>query len=707
MVRSSLPEKVHGRHRDRLAIVYIRQSTLQQVERNQESTRLQYALVDRAFMLGWPREAIIVVDDDLGRSGATIEGRLGFQRLVAEVGLGHVGLVLGIEMSRLARSCRYWHQLLEICSLFDTLIADADGVYDAGNFNDRLLLGLKGTMSEAELHVIKARMMEGRLAKARRGELAKAVPMGYVQRPSGEVIFDPDEQAQSVIRLVFDLFDRLRTVGAVLVYLIEHDVKMPVRRRHGPTRGDLEWHRPSRPGLYDMFSNPIYAGIYTWGRRQVDRRRQRPGRPGTGRRSRGPENVEVFLPDRLPAYISRDKFEQIQAQIRSNRTNDKGHARAGSALLSGMVTCGVCGLRMTSSYNNNGKTARYMCAGRTINYADPLCQSLPAAPVDAEVTRLVLQALEPAAMDISLAVANDLEAERNALDKQWHQRLERAQHDVDRARHQYTCVDPENRLVARTLEKDWETALAAQARLAVDYDRFKRERMQAPSGAELIAVRKLTDDLPNLWHATTTTQKERQEITRLLLERVLVKTIDDTEHAILECHWQGGNQTVHRIVRPVKRATDMEGYSALIARLRELHQAGNHATRIADILNEEGWRPPKRRDTYNAGMVHQRLLSAGITAVKFKKPLCLADRGPHEWTVGELAKHIGMPESTLYTWVQNGRLSCRSITVAGKIIKLLTADAETIESIRAIRSIPPHLRKTLPSNERISFNFKS
>jgi len=240
MVRhESLPEKICGQHRDRLAIVYVRQSTLQQVERNQESTRLQYALVDRAFALGWPREGIVVVDDDLGRSGASIEGRLGFQRLVAEVGLGRVGLVLGVEMSRLARSCRDWHQLLEICALFDTLIADADGVYDPSSFNDRLLLGLKGTMSEAELHIIKARMLEGRRAKARRGELGKRLPMGYAHRPSGEVILDPDEQAQSVIRLVFDLFERLRTVGAVMRYLNEHNIEMPVRRHDGPTRGDL------------------------------------------------------------------------------------------------------------------------------------------------------------------------------------------------------------------------------------------------------------------------------------------------------------------------------------------------------------------------------------------------------------------------------------------------------------------------------------
>src|ERR1700674_1936117 len=260
-----MPEKIHRQHRERLAIVYIRQSTPQQVERHQESTRLQYGLVDRAIAFGWAHETVVCIDDDLGRSGASIEGRLGFQRLVAEVGLGNVGLVLGVEMSRLARSCRDWHQLLEICALFDTLIADADGVYDPSNFNDRLLLGLKGTMSEAELHILKARMLEGRRAKARRGELGKPVPMGYVRRPSGEVAFDPDEQAQGTIRLVFDLFQGFRTVGKVLRYLVEHDIRMPVRAPGGPGKGELEWRRANRPSLHNLFGNPIYAGIYAYG----------------------------------------------------------------------------------------------------------------------------------------------------------------------------------------------------------------------------------------------------------------------------------------------------------------------------------------------------------------------------------------------------------------------------------------------------------
>src|ERR1700674_667891 len=304
-----MPEKIHRQHRERLAIVYIRQSTPQQVERHQESTRLQYALVDRAIAFGWAHETVVCIDDDLGRSGASIEGRLGFQRLVAEVGLGNVGLVLGVEMSRLARSCRDWHQLLEICALFDTLIADTDGVYDPAHFNDRLLLGLKGTMSEAELHILKARMLEGRRAKARRGELGKAVPMGYLRRPSGEVVFDPDEQAQATIRLVFDLFERFRTIGKVMCYLVEHDIRMPVRARGGARKDELEWHRPNRPTLQNLCANPIYAGAYVYGVRSTDRRRQKAGRPSTGRRSLRAEEAAVFLPDRVPAYITWDQYQ--------------------------------------------------------------------------------------------------------------------------------------------------------------------------------------------------------------------------------------------------------------------------------------------------------------------------------------------------------------------------------------------------------------
>lgn len=297
-------EKVRGHHRDRLAVVYVRQSTLQQLVRHQESTRLQYGLVDRALGLGWPQAQVLVIDDDQGKSATTAAGRPGFQRLVAEVGLNHVGLVLGVEMSRLARSCRDWHQLLEICGLFGTLIGDLDGIYDPTDYNDRLLLGLKGTLSEAELHMLKQRMLAGKRAKAERGELGMAVPMGYARRPSGEVILDPDEQARATIALVFAQFERCGTINGVLQYLVRHQIQLPHRVRLGLRQGDLDWHRPNRTTLSNLLHHPIYAGAYAYGRRPTDPRRQQPGRPATGRRMAAPVDCAVLLQDHLPAPIS-------------------------------------------------------------------------------------------------------------------------------------------------------------------------------------------------------------------------------------------------------------------------------------------------------------------------------------------------------------------------------------------------------------------
>jgi DNA invertase Pin-like site-specific DNA recombinase len=680
--------KIVRRHQERLAIVYVRQSTVQQIERHQESTRLQYALVDRALQYGWARETIVVIDDDLGRSGATVEGRLGFQRLVAEVGLGHVGLVLGIEMSRLARSCRDWHQLLEICALFDTLIGDADGIYDPSNYNDRLLLGLKGTMSEAELHILKARMLAGRKAKARRGELGKPVPMGYVRRPSGEVAFDPDEQAQATIRLVFGLFERFRTVGGVMRYMIEHDIRLPVRTRGGPGKGELAWHRVNRPSLHNLFANPIYAGAYVWGMRPTEKRRQKPGRPGTGRRSCSAEAAEVFLPDRVPAYISWEQYRRNRAQVQSNMAARSGAARAGSALLSGLVVCGRCGLRMGAHYNNNGHTARYSCSAMQSSYGDALCQSLKAAPLDALVSRLVLTAIEPAALEASLALAGDLEAERAALDRHWQQRLERAGYQVDRAYRQYAAVDPENRLVARTLERGWEEALATQARLAADYEQDRRRRAATPSPAECAAIRTLAQNVPALWHAAATTQAERQTIVRLLLERVLVAVVDATEQLRVECHWHGGHRTQHRLTRPVARLTTLSTYPELVRRAGELRQAGHGFAVIADMLNGEGWRPAKRRDTFNAPMVHHLLTRAGVIAPKYRRRAREIERGANEWTIRELAAQIGMPEPTLYNWVQQGRLRSRVVQTSVGRAKLVQADVETIIELKAIRTTP-------------------
>lgn len=688
-------DKIRRRHLERTAMVYIRQSTVQQVERHQESTRLQYALVERARQFGWEASAIVVVDDDLGRSGSSVEGRPGFQRLVAEVGLGHVGMVLGVEMSRLARSCRDWHQLLEICALFDTLIADADGVYDPADFNDRLLLGLKGTMSEAELHILKARMLAGKRAKARRGELGRRVPMGYVQRPSGEIAFDPDEQAQATIRMVFELFDRFRTVGRVMRYLVDHGIRMPVRVGGGARKGELEWHRVNRVSLHNLFSNPIYAGAYVYGLRPTDPRRQKPGRPGTGRRCCTPEEAEVFLPGHLPAYINWEQYQRNRTQLRSNKSSAAGVARAGQSLLSGILICGRCGLRMISQYNNNGAYPRYHCARMACDYGEPICQTLKAAPLDALVERLVLAALEPAALEASVLAAGELQRERATLEAQWQRRLERAAWQAERARRQYDATEPENRLVARTLEREWEQALAAQAQVRADYERFQRDQPRALSQAEIATLRDQAGDLPGIWQSAT--QEERQTLVRLLLERVLVEVVDNSEQVRVVCHWHGGHKTSHQLVRPVARLDRLSTYRDLIARAADLHHAGHGHVAIAQILNHEGWRPPKRRETFNASMVHRLLHRAGVTTPQRRRKSVIIERQSDEWTIAELARHIPMPQPTLYNWVREGRLRRRIVVYGDRQFILVHADAAVIAAIREVRATPaPWRRRPAP-----------
>jgi biotin operon repressor len=333
------------------------------------------------------------------------------------------------------------------------------------------------------------------------------------------------------------------------------------------------------------------------------------------------------------------------------------------------------------------------------SYGAPFCQSLKARPLDDRIASLVLEAVTPAAIEASVALAENLEAERAALDRHWLQRLERAGYEVERARRQYAAVEPENRLVARTLERAWEAALTEQARLEADHERLKRDNPQAPSAAEIAAIRELTQDLPALWRAQTTTRAERQTIARLLLERVLVEVVGSTEKVRVECHWHGGSRTTHELTRPVARLATLSTYTALTARAADLRREGLDCRQIADILNEEGWRPAKRRDTFNAAMVHHLLIKSGAETVKYRRRPSRIERRPNEWTIRELAEEIGMPQPTLYTWVQKGRLPCRSAGAGSKRAKLVLADPETVAALKTIRATPPHWRQTPPRIE--------
>jgi DNA invertase Pin-like site-specific DNA recombinase len=678
--------KIKSHHLNRKAVIYIRQSTLQQVHRHQESTRLQYGLVDRAIILGWPRNDIDVIDDDLGCSGASTEGRPGFQRLVAEVGLDHVGMVLGLEMSRLSRSSRDWYQLLEVCAIFGTLISDLDGIYDPSLYNDRLLLGLKGTMSEAELHILKQRMLEGKRAKARRGELGMRVPMGYIRQLSGEVVKDPDEQAQSVIERVFELFERKRTINGVLNELVAQQIQMPYRVATGLNKGDLVWHRPNRVTLSNLLHNPAYTGAYVYGRRPTDPRKKIPGRPSTGRTIASMDNWDVLIKDRFPAYISWSRYEQNLLQLQSNTAQSMGAARNGPSLLSGLIICGRCGLRMAPCYSGNGKGLRYACSRMMSDYGEDYCQSLSGNVLDRHVTALIFKALQPAALEISLAVAGDLAAERQKQQNQWQQRLERAKIDTGRAKRQYNAVEPENRLVARTLERNWEEALAAEAQLNSEYEQFLTEQSAVLTIEERAAILRLAQDIPVLWEADTTTAIDRQLIVRQLIERVLVTVIENTEKVQVEVHWQGGHQTHALITRPVARLEQISQYQPLMARVKALHAQGHTAIEIAEKLNTEGWKPPKRRDTYNASMVRDLLTRQGLSTGSSKQQHTMGIcREADEWTMKELAQQLHMPEPTLYAWLCKGQVKGRQVKVASRSIWLLHADDIELERLRKQR----------------------
>lgn len=677
-------EKIHPWHRDRLAVVYVRQSTAQQVLNHQESTRLQYGLVQRAEALGWAPERVLVIDDDLGQSATSAEGRLGFQRLVSEVSLDHVGIIFGLEMSRLARSNVDWHRLLDLCALFRTLLADLDGIYDPAQYNDRLLLGLKGTMSEAEIHILKQRMHAGRLAKARRGELSFPLPVGYVWR-EGAIAFDPDEQVQAVVQLIFRKFEELGTLGSTLRYLAANDIRLGVRVREGPGKGELVWRRPNRMTLQNLLKHPLYAGAYVYGRRPIDPRRQQPGRPRTGRVVTTPEDWLVLLPDHVPAYIPREQYEANQARLAANRARAEamGAVRDGPALLAGLVVCGRCGTRMGVHYSGRHHRQSYECARRRGNYGEPYCQHLPGACLDAFVSQQVLAALEPAALEVSLAAVEHLEAERTSLLQLWQQRRERARYEAERAARQYQLVEPENRLVARSLERAWEEKLAAQQRLGEEYERFLRQQAHVLTAEERAAIRQLAADIPALWAAPTTTAADRKEIVRQVVERVVVEAEGVSERVRVWIVWAGGGETAGVVVRPIAELAHLSYYPRLCQRLTELTHHHLSAPAIAAHLQAEGFAPARAGTTLGPQSVRALQTRLGLRG-KRTRSVDRSGLGANEWLAVDLMRLVGITKSTVHNWIRRGWIHARQ-EAAPLQRCIIWADAAELERLRDLK----------------------
>lgn len=691
----AVPAKIEAHHQDRSAVVYVRQSSPQQVLEHRESTALQYNLRRKAIEWGWSIERVLVIDEDQGHSGSTAAGRAGFQRLLAEVSLGHVGLILGIEMSRLARSCKDWHQLLELCAVFSTLLADLDGLYNPREYNDRLLLGLKGTLSEAELHIIRQRMSQGRMNKAKRGELFNHAPIGYVRLPTGKMAIDPDEQVQDVVRLIFNQFEQLGSINAVLRYLVRHQIKLPVRPHSGPNRGRLEWHRPNRQTLRNILHHPIYAGAYAWGRRAIDPRRKIPGRPGTGRTVVAPEECAVLLKDRCPAYIGWEQYQANRRQMANNqvRGQNRGPARQGSALLGGLLVCGRCRCRMMVRYTRSQKQGEtgsnrlhYFCARHAIDYGSELCQSLAGRVLDEFLVKQILTVLEPAALQLSLTAAEDIERQRKQLDKQWQHRLERAQYDAERAARQYHAVEPENRLVARELERQWEQKLLELHELREQYNRFGGEQPVTLSCADLERIQILSADISQLWHSHQTTPADRKTVVRYLIEQVVVTAPCETQHMDVTIHWAGGFTSYHTLVRPVARYDQLDNYERLMERILELRAQKQTSAQIAEQLNREGYRPPKRRQTFNAAMVRQ-LLARWVRTGKRSRAIESYVLAENEWWISDLARHLQIPRPTLYNWVSRGFVNAKQLPgVRGPWI--IWADSDEQDRLRRLHKCP-------------------
>ena len=676
-VRRVRPGLITDWHLGLLAIIYIRQSTPQQILDHRESRERQYALVNYAIALGWPRDRILIIDDDQGLSGTTAENRSGFHRILAEVTMEHVGLILGIEMSRLARSNSDWQHLLHICNIFGTVLADEDGLYDPRDPNDRLLLGLKGTMSEYELITMQKRLQGAKLQKAERGELIQTVPCGYVKLPTGEAVLDPDEQARSVVQLVFDKFDELGSFGRLYRYLLRNKIRLGMRVQRGARRGQLEWRPATRATLARILHHPIYAGAYSYGRRRVDHKRTTPGGVRAGIREVPMSEWRVLQMDRLPAYITWEHYLANQERLRQNRSlpGSLGAPRAGKALLTGLLVCGTCGRRMHASYRSKS-TAYYFCTRQRFEGSD--CRGLASADIDDLVTEQVLQALEPASLELSLKAIDGVQRERQRLRRHWEQRLERASYEVQRAERQYLAVEPENRLVARSLEQQWEKALRAQRELQEEYDRFSNEQPPRLTDEERSRILEVATDIPTLWHAAETTARDRKEIIRLLTERIVVDVRARSERAEATITWRGGQTTRHEIVRAVSRYESLGDYDRMMDRIVQLRREGLTIKELAAQLTREGYRTPRTQKGYTPTSVRQLLSRRGLTGGVIGREQL--ERG--EWWLPDLAQKLGTSYDRLRVWALEGKIRARRVQPGGPWI--VWADGKERQRLRKL-----------------------
>lgn len=654
--------KVSPSHLQRAALVYLRQSTPGQVEHNRESTARQYALADLACQLGWSKPQVVLIDEDLGLSGASTDKRSGFARLTSEVALAHVGIVLSLEVSRLARNNADWYRLLELCGITNTLIGDSDGLYHPALFNDRILLGLKGTISEAELHIIRARLDGGIRNKAARGELRRGLPVGLVWgEQDGEVLFHPDEAVTGAIRTVFERFAEFGSARRVWLWFRSEGLSLPLQSAPSGRTGPIRWIPATYTAIHSILTNPVYAGAYAYGKSRCERYVDEHGVVKKRMRHLPMEQWAVLLPDHHPGFIDWASFQANQARLDSNTRpqphQSGGAVREGSALLQGIVSCGHCGRRLLTHYRGRNSAPGYHCAGKDIvDGRGQYCLNVGGLAIDKAVANAFLEAVRPAAVDAVRLSVGQLQANHDAALSQWRLEVERARYEAERAERRYRAVEPENRLVARGLETEWENRLRELAAAETELHRREQQRPSSPTPEQLKRLQMLGSDMGQVWDATTTTDRDRKELLRTLLEEVSLNLKRAEGHAHLILRWRGGAITTLDVAvprfKPMGPRTDEDTIS-LLRRLAVLYPDEV----IAGILNRQG-RKTASGERFTANQVGSLRRYRGIP--RFQPP--------EEPPTGELvsirkaAQILGMNTSSIHRWLADGFIAGEQVT---------------------------------------------
>lgn len=651
--------KLATNHLERRACVYVRQSTVMQVQEHVESTKRQYALVDRAVGLGWSRDDVELIDEDQGKSGASANERTGFARLADSVGHGEVGAILAVEVSRLARSSMDWQRLLSLCAVTGVVVIDEQGIYDPADHDDRLLLDLKGTMSEAELHWLRLRLVGGRLNKARRGALQLTPPIGYVWRDDRFAI-DPDESVQRAVRVVIERFAIEPSLSAVVRWTHENGLKFP--RRTGPTdgSGEVQWGTLTMSRLSALLHNPIYAGVYAYGRRRknqvvVD------GEIRSRRKRLAESEWAVRIVDAHPAYIDWETFVSNRERLRKNQAQMHGAIggaapKEGRALLAGIALCGRCGRRMRVNYTSHEHVSwRYLCVGKS-DEGQSSCWSVNGAAIDSTVEELFLSTMVPEEIDLTIAVENEASSQARSLEGQWQARLEQARYEARRAERRYKAVDPDNRVVARTLEREWEARLQDLEDVERRYADARRVRRVDLGDRDRAALRDIARDLPALWNAPTTTSADRKAMLRVAIEMVTLEPIDlPVCSTRVRIQWCSGTVDERIVERASYQHLTAPRPTALLDRVRAMLDEGLSNVEIAQRLNDDGLRTARGNVWTAAAVAHLRQNFELRRARPHRFPF-LPDRHPEtgRYSVPGAARRFGVTANEVKLWIRRG-----------------------------------------------------